>query len=146
MYNNLRCFFFSFFNLQVITSKLTLFVSDPSPVPPSPSPHTHTFHAGHPILQLRVIACFLILISGRVINVYVPIYYKRIINALTPGPPNTTSSLDLSMGFTSQTTGITLPLASILIYVFLRFLQVTIVGCLGHRCYRNRCTRLYVGI
>lgn len=89
---------------------------------------TYLFPSGHPLLQLRVVACFLILISGRVINVYVPIYYKKIINALTPsGQPNSSSvsSLDLAIGFTSTTTGITFPLASILIYIFLRFLQVT---------------------
>jgi ATP-binding cassette subfamily B (MDR/TAP) protein 6 len=72
-----------------------------------------------------VIVCFLILVGGRVINVFVPIYYKKIINALTPSQQsNTTSSLDLALGFTHPATGITFPLASILIYIFLRFLQV----------------------
>ena len=88
------------------------------------SPASFSSPLGHPLLQLRVIACFLILVSGRVINVYVPIYYKTIINALTPSQTDSTSQLDKAIGFTSQTTGITFPLASILIYIFLRFLQV----------------------
>ena len=87
---------------------------------------------GHPILQLRVVFCFLILVSGRVINVYVPIYYKSIINALTPsaGGGNSTSGLDLELSITSTTT-ITLPMTSIGIYVLLRFLQGGSIGSLG---------------
>ena len=86
---------------------------------------------GHPFLQLRVVVCFLILISGRVINVYVPIYYKYIINALTPGGgANSTSSLDLKLNITGTTT-LTLPISTITIYVFLRFLQGGSVGSMG---------------
>ena len=115
----------------------------PPPPPPPPPTHTHTHphtHAtlllsGHPLLQLRVIACFLILVGGRVINVYVPIYYKKIINALTPNQQtNTTSYLDLALGFTHPATGITFPIASILIYILLRFLQVhtSVLPCCVH--------------
>lgn len=78
---------------------------------------------GRPLLQLRVLACFVILVGGRIINVYVPIYYRNIVNALTPSympASNHTHQLDTSLGLS----GVTFPLASILIYVFLRFLQV----------------------
>ena len=85
---------------------------------------------GHPLLQLRVVVCFLLLASGRVVNVYVPIYYKKIVNALTPHG-NSTSHLDAALGLTHSPTGITLPLASIMIYVLLRFLQGGSVGSMG---------------
>lgn len=82
---------------------------------------------GHILLQLRVVTCFLILVSGRVINLYVPIYYKKIVNALTPTSMyggNQTHYLDVFYGITFASNGITFPIASILIYVFLKFLQV----------------------
>lgn len=85
---------------------------------------------GHYLLQLVVIICFLILAAGRVINLYVPIYYKKIVNGLTP-QVNTTDSLDKAFGMTLGNSGITFPLASILIYVFLRFLQGGAVGSMG---------------
>ena len=85
---------------------------------------------GHPLLQLQVIICLLILASGRVINLYVPIYYKIIINALTPSY-NLTSEFDRSYGLTDPSTGVTFPVVSILIYVFLRFLQGGSVGSSG---------------
>ena len=89
---------------------------------------------GHLLLQLRVIVCFLLLVSGRVINVYVPIYYKYIINALTPGGSggggNSTSTLELKLSITSTTT-LALPISTIIIYVFLRFLQGGSVGSMG---------------
>ena len=74
-----------------------------------------------------MVFCFLILVGGRVINVYVPIYYKKIINALTPHSipgGNQTHMLDEAIGFSVHSSGVIFPLASVLIYVFLRFLQV----------------------
>ena len=85
---------------------------------------------GHPMLQLRVIVCFLILAIGRVVNLYVPIYYKKIVNALTP-KQNITDSLDLAYGMTVNNTGITFPLVSISIYIVLRFLQGGSIGNMG---------------
>ena len=85
------------------------------------------FLSGHHLLQLRVLFCFLILVGGRVINVNVPIYYKKIINALTPHSipgGNQTHLLDKAIGLSVHSSGVTFPLASVLIYVFLRFLQV----------------------
>lgn len=82
---------------------------------------------GHHLLQLRVVTCFFILVGARVVNVFVPIYYRNIVNALTPSSVpggNHTHKLDAALGLTDNTTGISFPLASILIYVFLRFLQV----------------------
>lgn len=85
---------------------------------------------GHFFLQLQVVICFLILASGRVINVYVPIFYKRIVNALTPNR-NLTERMDLMYGITHNSYGITFPIASICIYVFLKFLQGGSVGSAG---------------
>ncbi|KAL1502510.1 hypothetical protein ABEB36_007644 [Hypothenemus hampei] len=39
-----------------------------------------------PILQVRVICCFFLLAVGRVINVYVPIYNKKIVDSLSSTP------------------------------------------------------------
>ncbi|XP_032669013.1 ATP-binding cassette sub-family B member 6, mitochondrial [Odontomachus brunneus] len=38
------------------------------------------------LLQLRVIFCFLLLMSGRLINLYVPIYNKKIVDSVTMVP------------------------------------------------------------
>ena len=79
--------------------------------------------------------CFLILVGGRVINVYVPIYYRNIVNALTPASApggNHTHSLDVALGVSDES-GVTFPLASILIYVFLRFLQVRMLTFSLHK-------------
>jgi len=40
-----------------------------------------------PLLQLRVMACFVLLILLRVTNVFVPIYYRNIVNSLTSLSP-----------------------------------------------------------
>ena len=84
---------------------------------------------GHLILQLRVVICFILLGGGRVINVYVPIYYKTIVNALSPNV-NTTHSFDLAHGLTASN-GVTFPYVSILIYVILRFMQGGSTGSTG---------------
>ncbi len=92
----------------------------------------------HYRLQVYVVLCFVILVGGRVINVYVPIYYKKIVDALTPSGSGggtscncSTDSLDLKYGYTDESTGVTFPLTSILIYVVLRFLQGGSVGSAG---------------
>jgi len=84
--------------------------------------------SGHPLLQLRVVTCFLLLAGGRVINVFVPIFYKRIVDALTPSTlpgGNSTNQLDSALGLTEPTTGVTFPAVSLVLYVLLRFLQVS---------------------
>nr|CAB3219618.1 ATP-binding cassette sub-family B member 6, mitochondrial [Phallusia mammillata] len=43
--------------------------------------------AGSFLLQFRVVLCIALLVAGRVVNPYVPIYYKNIVNALTKGDP-----------------------------------------------------------
>ena len=83
-----------------------------------------------PVLQLKIVICFLILVGGRVINVYVPIYYKKIVTALTPHN-NATDQLDLVYGVTARDMGVTFPVASIVIYVGMRFLQGGSVGSMG---------------
>lgn len=35
------------------------------------------------VLQIRVLLCFVLLFLGRVINLYVPIYNKRIVDSLS---------------------------------------------------------------
>lgn len=83
--------------------------------------------SGHYMLQLRVVACFLILVVGRVINVFVPIYYKKIVDGLTfsnNGTSQLDSSLAVSLGISVGETAIVFPLGSISIYVMLKFMQV----------------------
>uniref|UniRef100_A0A914VW61 ATP-binding cassette sub-family B member 6 n=1 Tax=Plectus sambesii TaxID=2011161 RepID=A0A914VW61_9BILA len=41
------------------------------------------------MLQLRVFVCFALLVIGRVMNVYLPLYYKWIVNSLTNPSPET---------------------------------------------------------
>ena len=84
---------------------------------------------GQPLLQLRVVVCFLILVAVRVINVYVPIYYKKIVDGLTSN--SSASALDRSLHIVLPQTGLFLPLASVLLYVLLRFLQGGSVGSMG---------------
>ncbi len=90
--------------------------------------------AGHLLLQLRVVACFFILVGVRVVNVFVPLYYKKIINALTVsyqlgGGGGNHTYLDGSHDGSPDdgSNGLTLPIVPITIYVFLRFLQVCLV-------------------
>ena len=99
---------------------------------------------GKPLLQIRVLICFLILGGGRVVNVFVPLYYKYIVNALSP--TNTSEGpLSVSMENVGIHVGqyITLPWKLILIYVFLRFLQGG--GAVGSLGFLNN-TRQYIWI
>ena len=84
---------------------------------------------GHPPLQLRVAACFAILVAVRVINVFVPIYYKNIVDGLTSN--SSVNTFDHKLNIVVPQTGLTLPLASIIIYVLLRFMQGGSVGSMG---------------
>ncbi len=96
---------------------------------------------GHYMLQLRVVACFLILVAGRVINVFVPIYYKKIVDGLTftkNGTSQLDSSLVASLGISVGGTKIMFPLGSIGIYVMLKFMQV---GQAFMYVHVNTCTR-----
>ena len=84
---------------------------------------------GHPLLQLRVAVCFLILVAVRVINVFVPLYYKKIVDGLTRN--SSVDRIDKQIHIVVPQTGLTLPLGSIIIYVFLRFMQGGSVGSMG---------------
>jgi ATP-binding cassette, subfamily B (MDR/TAP), member 6 len=64
------------------------------------------------VLQSRVIFCFVLLFAGRVINLYVPIYNKRIVDALSGSPS-------------------VFPWEWILIYVGFKFLQGGGTGTMG---------------
>ncbi|PAA64662.1 hypothetical protein BOX15_Mlig027497g1, partial [Macrostomum lignano] len=48
----------------------------------------YVWPSSSPLLQLRVVACVLLLACGRVINLLVPIYSKYIVDSLTPGAAN----------------------------------------------------------
>ena len=69
------------------------------------------------LLQLRVVACFLLLGGGRVVNLFIPMVYRDIVNYLTPGK----NGLE----------GKSNPLHLIIIYVTLRFLQGGGTGAMG---------------
>ena len=88
---------------------------------------------GNRFLQLMVLICFLILVAGRAVNLLVPIYYKKIVNALTPtSTPNQNN--DTYWGLTatlSENQHVSFPVEFILLYVFLRFLQGGAVGSMG---------------
>lgn len=73
-----------------------------------------------PILQLRVLICLVLLALGRVVNLYVPVSYKVIVDRLTP-----TSSSEQTLGqwLLHSTNNMTFPVYPILIYVGLRFLS-----------------------
>jgi len=72
-------------------------------------------------LQILIILCVIILIIGRVVNVFVPIQYKRIINSfgsLAKG------SLGAYFGKDTQDdTPVSVPYKDIFLFVFLKFLQ-----------------------
>ncbi|EGD79239.1 ATP-binding cassette sub-family B member 6 [Salpingoeca rosetta] len=86
---------------------------------------------GKPLLQLRVLVCLVLLALGRVVNLYVPISYKLIVDKLTPTSaksnihasspsPSPSSWLD---GGLFAASGVSFPVGEILIYVGLRFLS-----------------------
>lgn len=74
-------------------------------------------------LQSLVLACYLLLALGRVVNVMVPLAYKRIVDDLTLSSSNGTFSsflVDISSFSASDKH---LPLAALSLYTFFRFLQ-----------------------
>ena len=62
----------------------------------------------HMLLQLRILFCICLLVCGRVVNLYVPICYKTVVDKLTP---------------TNTSASVAFPIGAILIYALLRFLQ-----------------------
>ena len=88
---------------------------------------------GNLFLQLMVLICFLILVAGRAVNLLVPIYYKKIVNALTPtSTPNQQNTTYFGLTATlGENQHLSLPVEYILLYVFLRFLQGGAVGTMG---------------
>ena len=72
--------------------------------------------SGKPGLQLRVALCVGCLVGTRIVNLYVPIYYKRVVDTL---------------GGNGNTGDITFPVNEILLYVFMRFLQGGGIGSMG---------------
>nr|QHX41459.1 ATP-binding cassette sub-family B member 6 [Halisarca dujardinii] len=88
---------------------------------------------GKPHLQVRVLLCFVLLAGGRAVNVFVPIYYKNIVNGLSP-TNSSSRSLSVSTEYLGGSVGqyIALPWQPLLVYVFLKFLQGGgAVGSLG---------------
>ena len=87
---------------------------------------------GNMFLQMLVLICFVILVAGRAVNLLVPIYYKKIVNALTP--TSTPSQGNGTYKWTSASNNnehISFPVEFILIYILLRFLQGGAVGTMG---------------
>lgn len=100
-------------------------------------------------LQLQVLFCFGLLVLGRVVNLYVPILYKVIVDKLTPdspspppppSPPSSFSHHEIAGLNTStagswaaafSTTVTEFPVKEIAIYVFLRWLQGGGSGAMG---------------
>ena len=86
---------------------------------------------GQYLLQLRVLVCLVLLGAGRVVNVYVPLFYKTITDDLASYPlPNATNA----GGNGAQSGNPVFPTSLILYiagYVFLRFLQGGSVGTMG---------------
>lgn len=86
-----------------------------------------------PLLQLNVLFCVVLLVLGRVVNLFTPIFYKKIVDVLTPaagvGAGNGTVTQLPAFGLT----GIPVPFPAdyILVYVGLRFLQGGGAGGMG---------------
>ena len=104
---------------------------------------------GHPGLQLRIVICIVILVTIRVVNVLVPLWYKKIVDSLetqhnvvggsiawalgndinnynssnanfTATPPS-----EARFGADSDVAPMAFPWEHILVYVCLRYMQVT---------------------
>jgi len=67
---------------------------------------------GNAYLQFLIACCFFLLFLGRIVNLFVPIQYKIVIDALTPG--SSTEAENKTPYFAW---------GAILVFVFLRFLQ-----------------------
>ena len=80
-------------------------------------------------LQSLVLACYLLLALGRVVNVMVPLAYKRIVDDLTLSSSNGTfSSFLVDIYSFSTSSDKHLPLAALSLYTFFRFLSSTFSG------------------
>eukprot|EP00041_Stephanoeca_diplocostata_P034068 m.1143203 g.1143203 ORF g.1143203 m.1143203 type:complete len:915 (+) comp24457_c0_seq16:87-2831(+) len=100
---------------------------------------------GHFILQVRIVLCIITLVGIRVVNVLVPLYYKRIIDKLSTqvapdhvtadGFLHSTSALNdmdgADGGATLDAEHTEFPLGTIVVYVVLRFLQGGGIGSMG---------------
>ncbi|XP_065894792.1 ATP-binding cassette sub-family B member 6-like [Dysidea avara] len=94
---------------------------------------------GKLFLQVLVLLCFLILVAGRGVSLLVPIYYKKIVDELTPSSSasygtTTGNKSFVGLDFTltiNENQQVTFPVELIIIYVFLRFLQGGAVGSIG---------------
>ena len=83
---------------------------------------------GQYLLQLRVVVCLVLLAAGRVVNVYVPLFYKTITDDLAAYPlPNATNA----EGSGANPVFPTSLILYITGYVFLRFIQGGSVGTMG---------------
>lgn len=99
---------------------------------------------GHFVLQVRIVLCIITLVGIRIVNVLVPLYYKRIIDKLstqvspdyvtTNGYLRNASAEEEVTGDVDGTLGAThteFPLTTIVVYVVLRFLQGGGIGSMG---------------
>lgn len=84
------------------------------------------------LLQCCVVACTVLLILGRVVNLYNPIMYKLIVDSLTPKTSNRSMTNEVgSQTFVITAGGLQFRWDYILIYVLLRFLQGGGFGSMG---------------
>ena len=67
-------------------------------------------------MQLRVALCVVCLVGTRIVNLYVPIFYKHVVDQL---------------GGTGHGHAVTFPVNDILLYVCMRFLQGGGIGSMG---------------
>eukprot|EP00730_Choanoeca_flexa_P007080 TRINITY_DN12277_c0_g2_i1.p1 TRINITY_DN12277_c0_g2~~TRINITY_DN12277_c0_g2_i1.p1 ORF type:complete len:794 (+),score=176.63 TRINITY_DN12277_c0_g2_i1:176-2383(+) len=87
---------------------------------------------GQRLLQARVVLCIAMLAAGRVVNLYVPLTYKRIVDVLTPAPGGnhiTADNNDINADNNGDT--VPFPVSIILVYVGLRFLSGGGAGGMG---------------
>eukprot|EP00054_Salpingoeca_dolichothecata_P011328 m.62926 g.62926 ORF g.62926 m.62926 type:complete len:853 (+) comp19412_c0_seq4:117-2675(+) len=73
-------------------------------------------------LQLRVLLCLTLLAGGRVVNLFVPLCYKKVVDDLTPKGDQDPQADENRLKF---------PWEAILVYVVLRFLQGGGMGSMG---------------
>jgi ATP-binding cassette subfamily B (MDR/TAP) protein 6 len=80
---------------------------------------TSIWPAGEPELQLRVFICAATLVGARLVNLYVPLSYKKVVDALG------------GAGAPVNGEHVPFPVNDILFYVFLRLLQGGGIGSMG---------------
>jgi len=82
---------------------------------------------GHMLLQLAVVLCIILLLAARVVNLFIPLYYKYIVDSLTP----VAGIEDGIQGEFVTVSGLRFRWDLVLVYVTLKFLQGGAAGNSG---------------